>query len=335
MSDEGEILFDQIIPPNQFIRLPATRLILETAPEVVLSPDNLHTLAQTLTRQIPRSLSTGAIDKEVAFHKLIFALVHDALWNLQRFNQRRERLCMENLTLAGLRAAFTPQERGQLINSALFLLEYPDLWSLPPIASRLSRTLLQVEANAGCLEELLAASVSTNPWKNDFLGTCVRCGLNTGNWRPVLSPPEAMEPEEAWRYARPENHVFLCRNCAYKLGWNKKPALRCTLAFGVWGVRFEAFHRWHRSMIAGSLPADWNKEHFPLWPAEYGGSTWEAGSGAFEHADPRPPKGVCRTKEHLAGMRQALKRRYVRRLSDMPPQKEVSSSQTNPFDGET
>lgn len=326
LGDAGEIRFNQVIPPNQFVRLPKTRLILETAPEVTLAHENLQTLAQTLTNRLPRSRSTGAIDQEVAFHNLIFALVHDALWNLQRFNQRRERLCMDNLTLAGLRAAFTPQERGQFLNSALFLLEYPDLWSLPPIAARLSRTLLQVEANAGCLEELLAASVSANPWKNDFPGTCVRCQFNTGNWRPVLSAPESMLPEEAWRYSRPENHVFICHKCAFKVGWHRRANVRIALALGVWGVRFEAFQRWHTAAITGCLPVDWDKATFPVWPPEYGGATWETGSSACEHADPRPPEGVCRTAEHLAGMKKSLGRPRARRLPDSPPRKEVSSS---------
>lgn len=324
LSEVGEILFDQVIIRHQFVRLPATRLILETAPGIVLSPDDLNTLARNLTSRMPPSLSTGAIDQEVAFHKLIFALVADALLNLRRLRIRCGMQSADELTLEGLRAAFAPEERGQLVNSAAFLLAYPDLWSLPPGATQLSRALIQVESSSGYLEELLAASVSANAWKRDFSQPCIRCAQCTGNWQPVLSSPGTLPPEESWRYTRPENHVFICRKCAYKIGWRRKEGVRHALALGMWGARFEAFQRWHKAVMEGTIPAEWDKEHFPLWPQAFGGDTWETGSGAFPYADPRPPEDVFRTAEHLASMKQALGRPRSGRLHDSPARKGVS-----------
>lgn len=333
LNDQGEILSDQVVRPNQFVPLPETRLILETAPETRLTPEELQALASPLSR-MPPSLSTGAIDREVAFHKLLFAMVADALLNLRRLRRCFEAQNQAVLSVDTLRQTFNPEERGELLNSALFLLAYPKLWTLPSGALKLARTLLRVEGTSGFLEELLAASVCLHDWKRDFPQACIRCGFSTGSWQPVLAPREGLSAEEAWRYARPENHVFICRKCAYKIGWHKRATVRLTLAYGVWGARFEAFQRWHNPR-ENTMPDGWDKKGFPLWPESYGGDTWETGSGAMAYADPRPPDGVQRTPEQLACLKKALGHPRTGRLCDIPLRKAVSLEASHLFSGET
>ena len=46
LDDAGEILFDQVRQPSQFVRLPASRLIVEADPNLPLSPARLRALVK-------------------------------------------------------------------------------------------------------------------------------------------------------------------------------------------------------------------------------------------------------------------------------------------------
>jgi hypothetical protein len=54
----------------------------------------------------------------------------------------------------------------------------------------------------------------------------------------------------------------------------------------------------------------------PLWPRDFGGSTGEAGSGALRYAEPRPPRGVARTEQHLSALRRGL---FSKRFRERQP----------------
>ena len=97
----------------------------------------------------------------------------------------------------------------------------------------------------------------------------------------------------------------------------KKPGLRIDLAWGLWGPRFEALWQWHKALLLDRLP-DWDKLAYPLWPREFGGPGWETGSGALDHATPRPPNGVARNEEHDRIFWRALSVKDIRkrRLTD-------------------
>jgi hypothetical protein len=334
LNDEGEILFDEVIPPNRFVRLPSTRFVIETNPDTVILPADLQTLARNLPLGIPQSLSTGAIDHEVSLHKLMFALIADALTDLRRLKECCQLQKMRDLNLERLKEVFSSEERGQFINSAAFVLDFGDAWHLPSEAYQLARQVLQIEGDGGCLGEMIAAAVGGSSWKTDFPHACVRCLGAGGGWRPVLSPAQNLPPEVVWRYARPENHVFLCRKCVYKTAWLKDETVRHRIALGVWGARFEALHRWHNAAIWNLLPPEWDKERFPLWPEAYGGDSWETGSGAVVHVAPRPPEGVLRSPEHLARMKKCLGHPRTGRLPDAAGQKRVSLDKV-PCIGET
>jgi len=226
--------------------------------------------------------------------RLLFALIKEAVADMRRVHEAHAR--GREVHPAVLREKFAPWERGQLTNSASFLREFSRLYDLPETALHLSWQVLDAERD--CLAEITAASVAGVPWQGDFPIRCLRCGNPKASWRQVFAPPSELATEIAWRYERPENHVPLCRRCGPWLKWGAREDLRVDLAQGLWGQRFAAFWSWHQAARRGQFPDGWNRETHPLWPQTFGGDTWEAGSGAFEHADPRPPVGVCQTRSH-------------------------------------
>jgi hypothetical protein len=200
------------------------------------------------------------------------------------------------------RRNFAVWERGQMVSSAGFLLDFTRAWSLPEGAVQLSRQVLRAERTY--LDELVAASVAGVPWRQEFPKACMRCG-RAGSWRPVLQAPQGAAMESSWRYERPENAVPLCHRCADTLGFVHDPSIRLDLARGLWGLRFEALWRWHRA-LRSATPIEWDLYAFPLWPQDYGGDTWEKGSGALAFAEPRPPHGLARSRRHLNMLKRAL-----------------------------
>ena len=50
LDDDGEILFDRVTPPFQFVRLPASRLIVEVDPEHELERAGLRDLVRNAPR---------------------------------------------------------------------------------------------------------------------------------------------------------------------------------------------------------------------------------------------------------------------------------------------
>lgn len=287
LGEAGQALFDQLIPPNRFVRLPPSKVILECAPEAEYRSQVETILSVAQSRQ-PRQ--AGAWDPNASLDSLLFALFAQAMSDLRRVRSASP----EGVSLAGLRQRFNQWERGRFASSAGFVMDFPELYRLPESAVELCQELIQVEEPH--LDELLAAAIGGMPWRNVFPGICIRCG-EAAHWKTALTAPPWTPPEINWRYQRPENAVPLCHACTMTLEFLKKPTLRIDLAWGLWGPRFEAFWRWHQALAQNQLPR-WDKLAEPLWPAEFGGETWETGSGALEHATPRSPHGVARTAQH-------------------------------------
>lgn len=302
LNDEGQALFDQVIPPNRFVRLPASKVILECAPEAKYQPHLESILSVAHGCQARQS---GAWDPNVGVDSLLFALFAQAMSDLRRVRSASP----EGVSLEGLRQRFNQWERGRFASSAGFVMDFSELYRLPESAVELCDELIQVESPH--LDELLAAAIGGMPWRNVFPGICIRCGA-TARWKNALSAPPSAPPEIVWRYQRPENAVPVCRACTMTTEFLKKPTLRIDLAWGLWGPRFEALWKWHQALVQDRLPR-WDKLADPLWPSEYGGETWENGSGALEHATPRLPQGVTRSVQHDEIFWRALSVKSVRK----------------------
>lgn len=101
---------------------------------------------------------------------------------------------------------------------------------------------------------------------------CAMCGA-PGRWRRWLSP-EGLPAPAGWRLDRPEAFVPLCERC------RRRRIDRPALARALWGARAEALLRW--ACAARERPGlEWDRRRSPLWPPEFGGRTWEEGSGRF------------------------------------------------------
>lgn len=288
LEDQGDVLFDQVIQPGRFVRLPACKIVLECGPKTEFKPYVETILSVAHGFKFPQS---GAWDAGSGVDALLFALFAQAMSDLRRVRMASP----EGVSREVLQKRFNLWERGRFVSSAGFVMDFSWLYRLPGTAVELSEDLIQAEGPF--LDELFAASIGGMPWRNDFPGVCVRCG-DTARWKSALSALPGTPPEIAWRYQRPENAVPLCRACTMTTGFLKKPVLRIDLTWGLWGKRFEAFWAWHKALTGGSNPPEWDKMAYPLWPREYGGETWETGSGALDHATPRMPFGVGRTSQH-------------------------------------
>jgi len=304
LSEEGEVIFDQVTPPWRFVWLPPTRLILETDPAA--AQPSLEELRVLL--KLPTGIPQASWDEGLSPGRLVDRVLEQAVADMRRAYEAHQRL--EPVRPEVLQASFAPWERGDLCTAAIVILDQAGMSSIPKSAVSFSYQILRAENPH--LEELAAASLAGQPWKADFPQECLRCG-KPASWRQALSTPSGLAVETAWRYERPENSIPLCKRCAYRLEWSRRESLRIDLAWGLWGPRFEAFWMWHAARQQVGFPGDWDRETHPLWPSQFGSDAWETGSGAKVHAEPRPPEGVQRTQTHQAALARALGLRSVTR----------------------
>jgi len=285
-------VFDQVVQPSRFVSLPATRLVLEMDPGV----DYVDLLSSILAKinDQPQS-SRWEIESEVSASALVFALFADALTDLRRVKS----VCIVKgeVDPAKLQGRFAPWERGKIVGSAGFVIDYTTsvTWRIPEGAIELSHEVLQIEKNYH--DELLAASAAGTPWQRELPNKCMRCGKG-GSWRFALPIPPEMPVEISWRLERPENAVLLCHNCVEATKFAFDERVRRDLVWALWGARFDALERWYlaaRNLNGRRLPKDWSRESYPLWPKEFGGPDWASGSGATKYCAPRTPKNIRRT----------------------------------------
>jgi hypothetical protein len=300
LSVEGRVLFDEIIPKWRIVKMPTCRYVIETDPKVDYRPyiDTVISIAPDL----PQS---GAIDPGVRMDSLLFALLAEAVADIRRIREAHQGEVKPEIQ----RRKFEAWERGQMVSSAGFLLDFSRAWNLPDGAVKLSYSVLQAEEPY--LDEIVAASVAGIPWRHEFPSHCMRCG-KPASWRPILTPPPDASVEIVWRYQRPENAIPICHHCAETLDLLRNESMQFDLVWGLWGPRFEALWQWHRALKNNRLPRDWDPCAFPLWPKEFGGDDWETGSGALKFAEPCPPHAITRNEQHMTALRRALYSKYFR-----------------------
>jgi len=300
LDEDGQVIFEQVVSDWRLVRLPHCKFVIETAPQV-----NIQPYMESILSFNPPFPQHGAVESGVDLQALLFALLSEAVADIRRIREAHGYDVQPEIQ----RNKFALWERGQMVSSAGFLLDFSGAVNLPRGAVRLSRDVLEIEAPH--MDELLAASVAGIPWRNEFPNGCIRCG-KPGSWRSVLQASGHAPLEVTWRYQRPENAVPLCHHCAETLNFLRDETLRIELVWGLWGPRFEALWNWHKALSEARLPT-WDTNSHPLWPREYGSSTWETGSGALDCAEPRPPHGVARAEQHETALRRALYSKPFRR----------------------
>lgn len=265
MDDVGRITFDEIVPPNRFVRIPQAKVVVEADPDTELDMAEIRRICN----HFPLSVLDGWGGDP---YFLMFACaLRDAYAELD-----------SSVDFAN--ASY--EERMRIVDAAGFLLDAGmNHTSLPVRIWKKAVSVWRQVSTFEKVEYLLAAEYEA-PWLRNH-HPCARCS-EKGLWRQVIvrTPVEADE----WRYNRPENYVPLCRRCAYELRFSVRIDIRYEIAQIIWGARFEALLRWHRARRAGTLPPDWNRVEYPLWPPAFGGETWEEGSGHADHAAPALPQ---------------------------------------------
>jgi hypothetical protein len=294
-DQSADVVFDQVVQPWRFVRLPKTDVVVEMATDMQIDDALVREILAETGKQSHREV--GGVDPNTGVQDLIFALLASAVADIRRVKAVCGISGFGQVDPEIVQRRFAPWERGSILASAGFILDYslPARISVPEGAIFLSEQMVELEHEFQ--DELLAAAVAGIPWRKDFSSDCQRCGKNA-TWRFVL-PADDLLPELSWRLARPENAIPLCRNCARKLRFAKKEQVRRDLGWGLWGPRFEALERWYwavRGEGVYRLPRHWDKESYPLWPREFGGDTWETGSGAIWCAEPMGYERVRRTR---------------------------------------
>jgi len=314
--DHLEKVFDRLVPPWRFVRIPKALFIVEVNPGDNLPEEAVKVLFENRAKHsLSQGPDAGAWEASVSLNHLLFALFAHSVADMRRVYEAHQKVVTTNVSTAlntsvspvvdlqVLKGRFPVWQRGRIADSAGFLMDFAGVYDIPRPAFSLARQVLQAETPF--LDEILAAGIAGVPWQKDFANECLRCG-RPASWRPALSAPSGMPLEAAWRYLRPENAVPICHKCATRLDWNHSESVRLDAVWGLWGMRFEAFLQWHRAWQDNKLPLLWDRCEYPLWPKEFGGDAWADGSGAMKDADPRPPRGVRRLKRHKDALVRAL-----------------------------
>jgi len=309
-DDNGVLSYDRVVRSWRLISLPKTRLVLEVDPDLLcdsIIEDIARLGVDSWIGQYVSSQefqSVGGTPVEDPYGKLIFALVRSALMELRGVKNFGKNIPQRLKKMPAWR-------RGQILSTASFIVDIQGTvpYDIPSSALELSTNLLQAALDQDERAEILAAALAGSPCELE--APCFRCGCMANTWRPILKPIMNIPCISSWRLTRPENHVPICQHCAGNLSWETDQDLEIALGYAYWGSRFEALHQWYENAKAGTLPAQWNLDDYPLWPAEYGGLTWALGSGAIQHCAPRLGN-VDRDERHLQRMRDIIESRGMR-----------------------
>jgi hypothetical protein len=264
----------------------------------------------TMIDQYWDSDTTGGTDINDGLDRLLISVLRVAVRDMRSLKATSRLFSPDGSIDYVALQQLSPERRGEFISAAGWVIEFVPATriSIPRGVVRLSRKVIEVERQSPFYLELFAAAIAGEPWRSEEMEgdagrqKCIRCGKNS-SWLPVLSTPKNMPPELTWRMCRPENHIPLCGACRQKLFRGDRDGKGCRsrkidLAWSLWGNRFESYWDWYRAYENNGLPEDWDVIEYPLWPKEYGGNTWETGSGHVRDCAPRGPRGIIRSKNH-------------------------------------
>jgi hypothetical protein len=268
---------------------------------------------------------SGATDVNASLERLLSSVLRGAFQDMRSFKDTKRLFNPDGSINYEELQKLTPERRGEFLSAAGFVVGYVPVTNIiPREVVKLSRKVINAEKRSPYYLELFAAAVAGESWRSEEMEgdagrqKCIRCGKNA-SWLTVLNTPDRMPPELTWRMSRPENYIPICGMCRQKLlrgdddGGVKVRSRKIDLAWALWGNRFEAYWNWYRAYENNNLPRDWDVIEYPLWPKEYGGDTWETGSGHVLDCAPRGPRGILRSKIHRDALMRGLNesQRYI------------------------
>src|SRR5689334_24719638 len=118
-TEKSTAVFDKVVEPSRFVVLPPARLVLEMDPGIDYA-DVLADILDEIGEETGRAV--GEVEDEVSASALIFALFADALADMRRVKS----VCIVNgeVDAQKLKGRFAPWERGKIVGSAGFVIDY-------------------------------------------------------------------------------------------------------------------------------------------------------------------------------------------------------------------
>jgi hypothetical protein len=153
LSAEGQTVFDEVITKWRWVKLPVCRYVIETGPEVDYCP-----YVKTVLSVAPDLPQQGTVDRSVGMDNLLRDLLAEAVGNIRRIREAHT----GEVKLETQREKFEVWERGQIVSSAGFLLDFSQAWNLPEGAVKCSYSVLKAEEPY--LDEIIAASIAGIPF---------------------------------------------------------------------------------------------------------------------------------------------------------------------------
>ena len=129
LSADGQVLFDELIVKWKWVRLPICRYVIETGPKVDYRP-----FIQSVLSIAPDLPQLGAMDPNTRMDGLVFALLAEAVADIRRIRDAHRGEVRPDIQ----RRKFEAWERGQIVSSAGFILDFSRTWSRPNGAVKLS-----------------------------------------------------------------------------------------------------------------------------------------------------------------------------------------------------
>ncbi|MCK6585635.1 MAG: hypothetical protein L6Q49_21240, partial [Anaerolineales bacterium] len=120
LSAEGRVLFDEVISKWRFVKLPPCRYVIETGPKVDYRP-----YVNTILSVAPDLPQLGAMDAGSRIDGLLFALLAEAVADIRRIREAHPGEVKPEVQ----RKKFEAWERGQIVSSAGFLLDFSRAWN--------------------------------------------------------------------------------------------------------------------------------------------------------------------------------------------------------------
>ena len=117
LDADGQVVFEEIVTKWRFVHLPACKFVIETAPKV-----NTQPYMDTILSYNPPFPQYGAVEPGVDLHALLFALLSDAVADIRRVREAHGYDVRPEIQ----RDKFAPWERGQMVSSAGFLLDFSE-----------------------------------------------------------------------------------------------------------------------------------------------------------------------------------------------------------------
>jgi len=156
-----EKVFDRLVPPWRFVRIPKALYIVEVNPGNDLPEESVKAMYEYESGQVHLAGVCGAWEATVSLNSLLLALFAQSVADMRRVHKVYQKRGVVELDV--MREQFPVWMRGKIADSAGFLMDFAGVYDVPRPAFSLARQVLQAENPF--LDEILAAGIAGVPWQ--------------------------------------------------------------------------------------------------------------------------------------------------------------------------